>query len=474
MVAHALPRHLVKRQNDPVAAPSNVAGIDGEAAATAQASATGDSLRVDSAAPTETRSAPPLAITSTPVITVAAPSTDTVTTTTPPAEESAPSSSSASSKQISMSTVIGSCVGAFVGAVALILLGLWFYKRYSQSLKKKAVRIRHPATSMSGSRNAQNDEQRRRSRLEPWNKLDDGEDKWEGMYPETKEVDTLTVAPMEKLTMFKKSPSVRTAYTHKSEEPPTFEGTHPFAQYHPNLAKELASDDSVPAAVPRPFLGRVDAGPEISWDGETVGQNSYLSIRTTRVSGGAMSPTLNMAIPTPPATASEPHRWESAEVVHYEEGQTAEVFNSNNPFHEMERRKSTNNPFFNAQVYTPSRRNSQSRSRSNSVAKSPTAKGKERAISMDPFSDDNIELPKPPAFVHHAPTGSASSASSNDRAIQSLIAALDVSEEEIQNRLRVASMQPSVISANSMYTDGGDEEDVTREFPLPPSVARKQ
>jgi len=73
---------------------------------------------------------------------------------------------------------------------------------------------------------------------------------------------------------------------------------------------------------------------------------------------------------------------------------------------------------------------------------------------------------------------SVSSVSSNDRAMQSLIAALDTTPEEIQARLKVA--EPSLIShdaADSIYTtadysseeeDDAEEEDVTESFPLPP------
>lgn len=350
---------------------------------------------------------------------------------------------------------MGACVGALIGAIALIVLGLWFYRRYSQSLKKHA----HARRALAANRNIHGDQERRRSRLEPWNKLEEGDDKWEGMY-QTKEIDN--VAPMEKLTMFKKSPSVRTAYTHKSEEPVTFDA-HPFAQYHPNLAEELANNDGKAAEMPtsRPFLGRVDTGPAISWDGETVADGSYLSIRSTRMSGGAMSPTLNMAIPTPRIVSSQPHRWESAEVVHYEVGESP---GDQNPFEygSEQIQKKSNNPFFNAQVTSPQ---SSSRSRSNSTSK-PSSKGKERAIE-DPFHDDNLPSFPRPFATSHTVQSSMSSVTSNDRALQSLIAALDVSEEEVQERLRVASMQPSFISAASGYTE---EEDVTGAFPLPPST----
>lgn len=177
-----------------------------------------------------------------------------------------------------------------------------------------------------------------------------------------------------------------------------------------------------------------------------------------------MSPTLNMAIPTPPATASIPHRWQSAEVV---DVQSVDVIDDDNLFGVgSHRRKSSNNPFFKAQETST---NSLGRSLFNSTAHmaSKPVKGDERTVNDNPFSDNNaLSFPLP--FAQHAAKDSLSSISSNDRAIQNLIAALEISEEEVQERLRVASMQPSFISSTSIYTSGGEEEDMTQAFPLPP------
>ncbi|KAG6894143.1 hypothetical protein C0993_012210, partial [Termitomyces sp. T159_Od127] len=327
---------------------------------------------------------------------------------------------------------------------------------------------------------------RRRSRLEPWNKLEEGEDNWEGMY-QTKEVDN--VAPMEKLTMFKKStPSVRTAYTTKSSDEPVTFDSQSFAQYHPNLAQELASDDKLPELpIARQFLGRIDTGPAVSWDGDTLRESSYVDSR------GTISPTPNKAIPTPVATKSHSHHWESAEVIQYVESEQTNA-NLAKPWDSFENdhseyRRSTGNPFFSGQGSTSIRRprSTSTRSRSASIqsrsssistmkpkAEGPPIpkvdKGKERAIEPDddPFSDDNILALSRPFASHHT-SGSLSSASSNDRALQSLIAALDISAEEAQERLRIASMQPSVISTTSYISGSGAEEDVTGSFPPPPA-----
>jgi hypothetical protein len=50
----------------------------------------------------------------------------------------------------------------------------------------------------------------------------------------------------------------------------------------------------------------------------------------------------------------------------------------------------------------------------------------------------------------------------------------DLGEDEVQRRLRVASMQPSIISnsGDSMYTDAEPDpvdEAMMRSFPVPPS-----
>jgi len=287
------------------------------------------------------------------------------------------------------------------------------------------------------------------------------------VYQTTERKDVDHVAPMEKLTMFKKTPSVRTAYTHKSTDVSAFDFPQSYAEFDPKLAQTL-SFGKTQMPKPRPFLGRVDTQPVNSvnsWDTETVGNGSYLSTREP--AGGAMSPSLHMAIPTPPPTISQTHKWESAEVVHYSEANSVEP---NDPFasqNDMDSRQSTHNPFFNAQDYE-----SRPRSRSNSVTKSPKAKGKERmrystaSSGVDPFDDINQHMPRP-TFIKHTAAESSSSIESKERALHSLIAALEVSEQDARDRLRIASMQPSIISQASSI--GGYEEDVTREFPLPPA-----
>jgi hypothetical protein len=323
---------------------------------------------------------------------------------------------------------------------------------------------------------------------------------------------------MEKLTMFKKAPSVRTAYTHTEEEPVQFEMSHPFAQQY-SIYNKGQGNTSVPP--PKPYMAsNADAHP-MPWDDGA--QGSFLSVRTQseRLSG-SMSPSLSMAIPTPVATSSPHHHWESAEIVNME-GQSAEIVNpfADDKQHASHQRKSSGNPFFGAHEDVPIRR-----SRSDSLASGASRMSKVQSISestessvhipvprfdkgkgraVDPFDDSNSPTPTPsfitaasasnptintylppvpasnttptsplvpprPAFATHVASPSNSSTANNDRALASLLAALDgdATEEDVQARLRIASMQPSINSTNSMYSDITEGDDVTKDFPLPP------
>jgi hypothetical protein len=117
-----------------------------------------------------------------------------------------------------------------------------------------------------------------------------------------------------------------------------------------------------------------------------------------------------------------------------------------NPFSDvpLETRKNANNPFFNAQrqVEVPMRR------------------------ASNPFTD-SARVSRTIAQTMEEPLDSMYSA---DRALQSLIAALnsDISPEEVEQRLRIASMQSTHASIISTYS--ADYASVA-EFPLPPTHA---
>ena len=386
-------RYLAKRI-DPTSIPVGVDISGISVASNAVVTTTG--LAIDNGAPTGSPlTAPPFTI---------------VATSTP-----SPTPTSAVSNSIPVSTVIGSCIGAFVFVCALIVIGIWFYRRYSQSLKNQVL---------AGGRGLQNDKHRRQ-----WNKLEDDGDKWEGMN-QTKEVDQ--VVPMEKLTMFKRAASVRTAYTQKSVDDHTLAYPQSFAPFDANLVRTLSADidpKSQPSQVANSVKGQIP---------NNIPPPSSL--------GEPLSSSLNMAIPTPEATVLQSHKWESAEVVQYE-GSSAEVVEPS--VQDKEARRSMHNPFFGSQEYIRSRSNSHT----HAEEKSANAKGKERMhdsmtsslLSSDPFEALVAQLPKP-VITHHQTTDSSASAESKTRALQTLMGALELSEDEINERLRVASMQPSEFS----------------------------
>ncbi|KAG2083546.1 hypothetical protein BD769DRAFT_1541304 [Suillus cothurnatus] len=232
-----------------------------------------------------------------------------------------------------------------------------------------------------------------------------------------------------------------------------------FAKYHPGLAEEMASKSAelgyVVVTKPPPvrrFMGRTQADdvPTISWDGDTVGGESFLSMHS-HLSGSI----LNVAKFTPPATVSGSHRWESAEVGHIDVygSEMSEVGESRNPFADAASVKSgisrrVTNPFFNAQE-KPQKRTLLANT----------------APESNPFADSNTPTPRP--FLEIEPGSNSAAKSNNSRAMQCLIAALDMPAEA---GLRVSSMRSSHYSQNStiMSCDEVDAVSVTA-FPYPPT-----
>jgi hypothetical protein len=252
---------------------------------------------------------------------------------------------------------------------------------------------------------------------------------------------------------------------------------HPFSQYHPKIAEELAE------APTRQFLGRVDVGPPLSWhddvaSGVPVTEDALLTVKSSRMTTKTMSLTRAMAIPTPQivSASSEPHKWESAQVMDYDE-EMASSMGGNHKVAPVEYvRASTSSGSNSNRSYqgkqriqhaqsNPSSQGSQRVQNERRVQNPEPAQDNERA--QDPFSD-KFATGKTRLPVLHIASSSQSSTNtlcSNERALKSLMAALDATPEEVQERLRVASLSPSIISASSY----NEEDDVTSEFPLPPS-----
>ena len=218
----------------------------------------------------------------------------------------------------------------------------------------------------------------------------------------------------------------------------------PFSHYHSQPSEQTALGPPPPAGV----------DDRSSADGSTAG--TFLTLGTVHIESGKMSPTFTVAKMTPPAISSTLHRWESAEVINPDD-HAQEVEVHSDPFSEKSTptayspteshgdRRSFHNPFFNAHPGIPSRRPSVAR------------KSSAMSVSSDPFGKDDIEvmaMPKP-TFVSHLTQGSSSSGGSlgNEKAMRSLIAALELPQEVIEERLRIASMHPSEASRYSTALD---------------------
>ena len=324
---------------------------------------------------------------------------------------------SSATSVIPLSIVIGVCIGAFLGAGLLICVGVWFYRRSSRRPPSRA-RQNHPLAQSSGV-----------DPSTPWTRFD--EDKWEGQdRPVIVEKGPVGILPSEALRVT----SLNSNFASQPREVP------PFAQYHPRLSEEtIEAPRTVGASQSRRSV-----------DGSTAG--TLLSLGTVHIESGKMSPTFNVAKMTPPATASKLHRWESAEVVDPDShGQEVEVHPD--PFSTQSTptiystaetsgdRRSIHNPFFNAHPGLHSR-------------PSISRKSSGMSISSDPFNKDEITIPKP-KFISHVTHGSSSSGGSvgNEKSMQNLIAALKLPQEVIEERLRVASMNPSEASR---YSTGGE------------------
>jgi len=413
-----MPRRLLNRQ----AASSAIPGILTDSTLVLASTPPGTSLSYASGG-TSDLPAPALFSDATP--TLFSPATSSSSQTSPSASPGVSVvSDNSSNNKFSMGAVIGICVGAFVGAVLLICVGVFAYRR---SFRRPSNARRPPGSAGRSGRDT------------TWNKLGDDQDRWEG-HGQTKEVNNTGLKKVP--SVLKKTPSQKVlvqefASTKRSSLTEHDLATAPFSKYHPHLAEELAQP-------PRPFAENKE---KLSWDGTTVSSavkdESFLSLRSVHIESGTMSPTLGPAKMTPPATASSIHHWESAEVVHPDQYDTLDQL-PENPFADYSQpvtSKSHSNPFFGAQQNRPSAR-------------------KHSLSDKDPFVDGN-SVARIPGFSHSQTDSvmSTSSADVTDRAMKSLIAALELPQEEVERRLRIASMQPSEISnysvddGSSLYTN---------------------
>ena len=407
--------------------------------------------------------APPIASGFTPTVTT---TSSTPSVTSNPTSSAPATSSNASaikgSSSVAVSTVVAACVGSFVGLALLICLFIWWSRHPSTKTRNL------PRSPVSENRNARGRAEQERVRSQMWNKLD-GDRPQPSRQMSQQEIDE------KNFSMFKKrSPSVHTTRTTKALEEHGFD-MPPLSKYHPDLAKEFALEQP-----DRPYAQRQESG--VSWDGETLGDDSFLSLRSVRIESGTMSPTLGMAKMTPPAMPSQLHRWESAEVLTVDET-PAENFESANPFADAteDRRKSRSNPFFNAgEVHRSasrrSRSNSRGQSHSRNASRTSRSTVRARVVSeagsqIDPFADvHGVSLPEAPRHKHASSIASGESGdSTSDRTMQSLIAALDLTRPH--ESLRV-SIPPSTASRYSSFLEPEDDVGIARDHPPTPTTPK--
>ncbi|EKM58256.1 uncharacterized protein PHACADRAFT_252446 [Phanerochaete carnosa HHB-10118-sp] len=373
------------------------------------------------------------------------------------------------SSSVSLSTVIAACVGAFAGMALLVSIFIWWSRH--PSTKSRNL----PRSPVAENRNARGREEQERTR--------------------TTQQMTQQEADEKNFSMFKKrSPSTRTTRTAKVLEEHGFDMPSiptEISKYRPGLAKELALEDALEEPE-RPYAARQDSG--VSWDGETLGDDSFLSLRSVRIESGSMSPTIGMAKMTPPAMPSQLHYWESAEVVTIGDSPAAgSSSESANPFADAneDKRRSHSNPFFNAgELHRASSRRSRSNSRGQSQSRRASRStvrvrvASEVGSAIDPFADitdpppaislPDSTLPNSPAHRHNMSLASdeaEQAMEASDRAMQSLIAALDLTKGSGDTRLRIqsthsiVSLQPSPSSA---YSFQSGEIGVARDSPPSP------
>ena len=375
-----------------------------------------------------------------PLVSTASSSAAFSTSTSDASSSSTPSSTS--NNQIPLGTVIGACLAAFVALLLAIFLALYCSRRQKRDQKRRiASRACNAAKSL-----------RRLSHPNAWGRLhDDEEDRWDGKSSPLKT--RPNSGPIEWLAaMFSRAPS--TPSVEKSAEGPTppmresFGTLEPFEKYHPHLAAQMALEAGAQVTVPppaRPFMGRTDVGPSVSWDGETLGAESFVTSRSL-LQSGAMSPTwMSNEKLTPPATASDPHRWHKAEVLHTDH--TAAVADRD-PFADITSaplRRTASNPFFNAQEKQRKR-----------PPPLPTT-------STNPFADScSVIASDADSTVDLVPQR-------NPAAIVSLIEALETGPDQTEEPLRIPSMHSSIYSSSSyLASELGDDASTVAAFPYPP------
>ncbi|EIM83933.1 uncharacterized protein STEHIDRAFT_148676 [Stereum hirsutum FP-91666 SS1] len=377
--------------------------------------------------------------------------------------------------KLSDGAVVGICFGVFAVLALLLLIVRWVLKKWVRA-----------------DDHAKGDERK----TEPWSKLGEDDDRWDGMghappqstiFPngpggggnatggaqlEKSPIGTVKskASDYADFSMFKKSNSLRSNAHSTEEKSPSHEGafdatTMPnFAKYTPDLAQQFAEDAA--ATSDRSYKGRADGAPVVSWDGQTVGDDSFLSMRSVRMSEAPLSssPGFGAVRQMSDVTVSSPlHRWEQAEVITPIETDIGEASHGQNPFADTvqeDPRRSMSNPFFGAQeAMNPfADSSSATRTHSNHPARRSSVKTNVRIDSV--MSDHSTVMGRGEV--------------QQQRTMQNLLAALDTDVPRAipgaatgDDRLSVG-VTPSMIS--ELYTaEEGDDGESVSHFPMPPT-----
>lgn len=361
-------------------------------------------------------------------------------------------SGDSSQNSISNGAVVGACVGAFVLFAAVVLLAYWYFHR---PIKSKPSRPgpyddshHHHSNPMvlsplAQSLNAQAEAERvraadRKRGVYQSSFNDSKEDVFSAREKTSPVPSAYTMNTQTRLIDKRPTPSLHSIeHDRMSTLTNDLSGDASFSKYHPFLAEEIALPP-----VPRVSHGRGD-----SWGSETntTDRNTQFSRSDVDLQFG------HGRTPSFKSNVSSANR---------------------NPFDDPaslpRSAKPAENPFFSANNPIPARKRAASNAQTNPFASSSTTPSTSVA---------NIHIVPPPVMPAlvaergkktHAAADSIGS-NTSDRALASLVAALNVSPEEVQERLRIASMQslqPSIVS-----TAASDDEHNIDEFPLPPTLS---
>lgn len=445
--------------------------------------------------------------------------TDTSTS----ASSSATGALAASSKSssIPIGVVVGICVGTFVALACVLLVVLYV----GQRSRKKQKRAFANSKGGSGGRSPINERQnaeRRKSGREVWMRMDDkdGDEAYEKFAMRRTSMSAGASMPMKDVESSDPQPTVTRSVTVRSAK-----STKTFKSIGYGHGLGLTETFRTPEGPPQLEFTDADIGngrgfsrTEIlppfarrnndlnSWDGDTIGGDSFLSLK--RESGnislisGAMSPGTVVSHQTPPATEIESHRWEEAEVVSPSDSRLANgsTFNlgQRHPYATTTRRseetvrqapftlsqppgvRKSKNPFLDQNPFADT-----ARVPLHSTASVKTMDSLSSAYSTQPpwtaHTHASTSAPDSQIAYHHR---EESNEEREERAMKSLIAALNISPDEAQERLHAAHQPTPRTSAMSAdmsdasfvsATSGADsdamlEEDAfERHFPLPPT-----